>query len=939
MARKASPTGSRKIDRSEQQATHWEQLAAEIDRQNRSDPRSSLAIAERWVADERASGSAEGCARALRAHAHALRFLGMYETAVAQYDDAEARFQALRLEAEAAGTRIGHVTALRLLGRYQEAVDLAQQTRAYFLDRGDQLQAAKQAMNLGTIYRPMGRLTSALRSYREARAVFRRLGERSFLADVEQNLGNVLKDLGRYEQALGRLRAAERIRRSLGLRSEVARVLQNIGALSFQRGDYGQALQVLADARSIYESVSVGRGATEVDVDLLRTCIALNLREESRAVANRAIAGLRALEMPFELAQALLSAGMLAEASGDPDEARQRTDEARQVFVRTSSRVWESIARLQAARLVMGGGEPVEMRTALRHCQAATRRLQVAGALDHAAIGQLVEGGLLARLDAPTEAMKCFGLVLEAGTALGASHLLYQAHAAIARLHEQTAPETAIASYRLAIDHLEAVRARARADDLKVSFLADKADLYERIVGLLIARATSSAAAEEAFTFVERAKSRTLLEEVLAAPTAMPRGRQTRLGRLARRVRDLGARLNTAYTLAYGANEVPTQDGVARSAHAELVTHLEDEFARATRELQLAARAELPTPPTAGPTDEALPTGAALLEFYAVDGELIAFTRTDQGLRLRRLGTVAEAAQRADRLNFHLGKGAFGSAYMWANLDSLRNGINSCLRALWQALVAPLEADLAGVERLVVVPHGPLHGLPFHAFHDGSQYLAERFTVSYAPSAAVFQRCLRASVPPGGRALALAIEDPRLPWAGREIETVTRAWPNGRLLSGERATIRALKRRAGSFDVLHLATHAVFRADNPSFSCVKLSDGWLTVADLGELARGAQLVTLSACETGLSGLAVGDEVLGLTRAILGAGCTTIVASLWPVNDETTATLMEGFYSRVRGGAEPAEALRGAMLDLRAAADHPFFWAPFMVVGAGRGHLG
>ncbi len=137
--------------------------------------------------------------------------------------------------------------------------------------------------------------------------------------------------------------------------------------------------------------------------------------------------------------------------------------------------------------------------------------------------------------------------------------------------------------------------------------------------------------------------------------------------------------------------------------------------------------------------------------------------------------------------------------------------------------------------------------------------------------------------------------------------------------------------------MLHLATHAEFRADNPTFSSVRLADRWLTVADLRELARGSQLVTLSACETGVGGLTAGDEVIGLTRGLLGAGCSTVVASLWPVNDETTALLMGQFYAEVRQGVEPAEALRSAMLALRAEHDHPYFWAPFVVMGGGQGH--
>ena len=920
-----------------QATSDWDGLAAEIERLNRSNPREALATAERWLAAEQANGSAEGYARALRSHAHALLFMGMHEAAVAEYEDAAARFETLGLNGEAARTRIGHVTALRRLGRYQEAVELAQDTRAYFLDRGDELQAAKQANNLGTLYRPMGKLTAALEAYREARAVFRRLGERSSLADVEQNMGNVLKDLGRYDEALAHLRVAERIRRALRLPAEVAYTRLNIGALSSRRGDYGRALQALMEARRIYEELGVQRGVTEVDLELLLTCAALNLREESMQAAERAIAGLRAHGMQFELGQALLSAGALAQEAGDLGLAHQRTEEARQLFVRTGNRLWEAMARLREAQLLVAGTQAVDLRATLRGCQEARHHLEAAGALDRAAFGRLVEGSLLARLQATEEALSCFRQALDTGGVLGADHLLYQAHAAIGQLLEPTEPSGSIAAYRHAIEHMEAVRARALADDLKLSFLADKTDLYERVVALLIQRESPDAIAE-AHRFMVRSKSRTLLEELLAWDGEATRRHQSRTATLARQVRNLRTRLNTAYMQAYGVNGAPSSGSAGRSRSAKLVAQLEGEFARATRELQLAARG--------GPraddasivgSDLAVPHGTVLVEYYAAGAELLAFVTTEGGLRLRRLGMLEDMAELADSLSFHIGKAAFGAEYVRTRIDRLRRRIEHCLRALWERAIAPLESDLAGRRHLVVVPHGPLHGLPFHAFHDGAGYLAEHFSVAYAPNRGVYQRCRHAARPLGDRVIVLGVDDPNLPWVAREIEAVARAWPRATVLRGKRATGRALRHHAGTFDALHLATHANFRADNPAFSSVRLADGWLTVGDLRELVRGSQLVTLSACETGVGGLAAGDEVVGLTRGILAAGCSTVVASLWPVSDETTALLMGQFYAGVCQGVEPAEALRSAMLALRAEHDHPYFWAPFVVMGGGRGH--
>jgi CHAT domain-containing protein len=133
-------------------------------------------------------------------------------------------------------------------------------------------------------------------------------------------------------------------------------------------------------------------------------------------------------------------------------------------------------------------------------------------------------------------------------------------------------------------------------------------------------------------------------------------------------------------------------------------------------------------------------------------------------------------------------------------------------------------------------------------------------------------------------------------------------------------------------DILHLACHGLFRADNPIFSALKLSDGWLTAADVMPLDLAGSLVLLSACESGRSQVIGGDEILGLTRAFLGAGATTVVVSLWLVQDQTTAALMGTWYKRLSSGDAPTTALRAAQLEIKSHYPHPYYWAPFVPIG-------
>src|SRR5262249_5284393 len=131
---------------------------------------------------------------------------------------------------------------------------------------------------------------------------------------------------------------------------------------------------------------------------------------------------------------------------------------------------------------------------------------------------------------------------------------------------------------------------------------------------------------------------------------------------------------------------------------------------------------------------------------------------------------------------------------------------------------------------------------------------------------------------------------------------------------------------------LHIATHAVFRQDNPMFSSFKLADGWVTAIDLFSMASETNLVTLSGCQSGMSEVTGADDLLGLMRGFLYAGARSLLLSLWNVNDESTTALMTDFYRRWQEGTTKSAALRSAMQSVREQFPNPFYWAPFLLVG-------
>jgi CHAT domain-containing protein len=261
----------------------------------------------------------------------------------------------------------------------------------------------------------------------------------------------------------------------------------------------------------------------------------------------------------------------------------------------------------------------------------------------------------------------------------------------------------------------------------------------------------------------------------------------------------------------------------------------------------------------------------------------------------------------------------------------LTQRVQSHLQHLHTLVWQPLAARLAGQQRVLIVPHGPLGSIPFAALHDGARCVGEQHELAFAPSARVALRALAARPATAQEVLALG-DSTRLAHAGQEAQAVAALLPRGAAFVGEEATVANLRRHCASADVIHLACHAQFRADNPLFSALHLRDGVLSAEAIEALRLPSAVVVLSGCETALHGQESGDEMFGLTRAFLLAGAARVIASLWPVDDAVTAGWMKDFYTGLRRGQGPAAALRLAQLAARRQREHPFYWASFTLVG-------
>ena len=321
-----------------------------------------------------------------------------------------------------------------------------------------------------------------------------------------------------------------------------------------------------------------------------------------------------------------------------------------------------------------------------------------------------------------------------------------------------------------------------------------------------------------------------------------------------------------------------------------------------------------------------------VVAYHALPDRLVAWVLSSEGVRE---ATLPVAVKRADLARL---------------VDAYRDALINLKPAtdvgdkIGTLLLAPL--DIPAGKRIIIVPHGPLHYLPFQALRLDGQYLIERNPISIAPSISIAARLAERTPTVAAQLVAFGnptinpdVADP-LPGAEREVHALSQQFPGATLFFKEQANKTNFQGSAPTARLLHVAAHAVADTLDPLHSKVLLADengqpNYLEAKDvMGMDLKGTALIALSACESGLGRVEDGDEVLGFTRSFLSAGTSTLLASLWPVSDAATETLMTTLYDDLAKGEQVQDAMRDAQRAVLANPEtaHPFFWAPFNLIG-------
>ncbi len=927
---------SRKQYIAENSGANWIEVVANLTervwQEVRVDTVQAQRIADITIETAEATGDKTSLAKSLRAKANALYALDHHAAAIQLHEQAITLFEQIGDQAELARTLSGSIQPLLLLGRYDDALAAGERARVIFKEQGNVRRLARLEINIGNVYHRQDRFAEAVEFYERAYQELIQHDDSEGVAAALSNLSLCCISLNDFPKALDLHRKARQHCEQKGMPILVAYADYNIAYLYFLRGEFGRAIQMLREAATSAKKAPDTYQLALCNLDLSELYLDLNLSSEARELGRAAHEAFKELGFGYEGAKALAFAAIAASRTGQAFEAVKLFAQAKQMFVTEKNQVWPSLIDLYEALVLFNEGRLFE---AQRLCVAAHEFFKTSPMRGKAVLAEL----LLARISLRLNDVKSAGSHCEAALkeleSLDSPLLRYQAEFLMGEIERAgTKAQAAYLSYLRARDAIEQVRGKLRAEELKIAFFQNKLEVYENLVDLCLHRPDG---AEEAFGYIEQAKSRALMD-LLSQSVRVSTTSDPGQSELVRSIRNFREELNWYYNLIEREQLRPEERSQERIKQLEQQARArEADLMRALKEATVAeahdAGVQVASTSSLEQIRAALPADTTLVEYFRIQDRIVTCVLTHNQLQIVPVTVRSRVEKLLHLLQLQMSKFRLNQDYLATFGEAMAISTQGHLKDLYQELIAPIR-HLLDAKHLVFVPHGLLHYLPFHALHDGTSYLIDSHTISYAPSASVYAVCQNKRTVASGDSLILGVPDTQAPFIQMEVEALSRILPDAKLFVGESATHEVLRTEGPQARTVHIATHGYFRKDNPMFSSIRLGGSHLDLCEISQLRLPADLIVLSGCATGLNVVSPGDELMGLVRGLLQAGGQSLVLSLWDIHDESSKDFMIGFYTRLQQGASKAEAMRATMLELRKSRPHPYYWASFSLIGKG-----
>ena len=902
-------------------------LKQEADRYWSIDANYSLKYADRIIAIGRARNDNSQIALGLMARGDALKLLGDMQEAWEMLDQAGNLFESVGDDFGWARTRIGRIYLSPQLNCVSEALADAERARAIFIRFGDKDKLLRLDWNTGLVYNYLGDQQRALDLFESALATAISLAESGqvYMGTLYENIGLTYYSLGDLAQAQAYYDRAHELVMSRNETLRIAQVETGIAEISRAQGRYRSALALLKSAIDRVADDSPFEKAM-IRYHMVESYLSLNRYNEARELAQEVIQDCRTFKADYELARTLLFLAIIEAACGNFAASHRALAEAEPIFSSRGATSWIATIQLWRGRLALREGDPV---AAYQESVVASAAFESDSQQINDATATLLQGQALFELGDFLTSGTAAKKTLQIAQRYSIPALRYAAHLLLGQIAEaQNNYSRAIHRYRAAAATIGRLQ-RGLTITLRPGFLEDKGEALRRLIALQLQSGNPAGA----FEALERAKSQIWLDYLMNRERLRWVQDDDESRFLIQELESLRAEHQWFYRLAHdppGNNEYP-KAVTPEQAITEIMVR-ERRMRTITEQLYLSTddRQRWGYVPSLSLQEvrKALDEDSMLIEYYNDGDKLWAFTLDRQGIEVFRLPVTNEKLDELIRqLQANLAAALKINPHSAGSM-SLSHLAQSILRRLYALLVEPLQLQ-SKKRRLLIVPYGALHFLPFHLLFDGASYLIECYEVVILPSAGLAVRPGPTRAP-GALAIANSWEY-RLPYTQAEAKMVQRMF-GGRICVEEGANRSAL--RAEPTQILHIAAHGHYRLDQPDLSFLQMADGQLYGDDIMQQDLSYELVTLSACETGRANVTASEELIGIGRSFLYAGAGALVLSLWRVADTSTLTLMERLYALLKAGESKAAALRKAQISILTEnrSLHPAFWGAFQLVG-------
>ena len=742
-----------------------------------------------------------------------------------------------------------------------------------------------------------------------------------------------------------------------------------VAQMAFCFNQMGEYEKVQSLHRMMRETPEIDWGKAYPYILLTMSYLETSLGRNDRAktYAEEALKGIKRYGNPYTESSALRHLGMIASNLRQYEEANRFLEESLKISKSLNHPYFIGVSLYEIGQNLLRMNKPDE---AMKHLTDALKYFNKNDWYSTRRWCYLSLGESYTRLNKSTEAKKSFESAIKIAIQAGDPEPQWRAYDSLGRMAENEGDDQkAFEHYAKAISVIESMRAKFTDPGLKALFMKEKSSVYERMIQLLY----KMQQVPEALHYLERAKARVMLdmlsEKTLSSINKEENELLNQEQALKKQIYEISMKQE-----GIGLERPPgPKEGISETQESEKpISELErvQSQHRAILEKIEKLNSELASlvsinPLKANEIQSLLDPDTALLAYFFGQEANFLFLATREKILAKPLGTDPEKL-------FQKIKEFRERAVEGITLDRLvMKTYEKSVSELYEMLIQPIEREISGKKHLVIVPHGMLHYLPFQALLSRDRrYLIESFSISYLPSATVLKYARGKNK--GNRVSLFAVGNPitdlpPLPAAEQEAQEVSALFEKKLLLTGRQATKTSMKSQSPRYDLLHLSTHGEMIESNPLKSNLRFTpsekdDGKLTVSEIFDMEIKANLVTLSACETGLvrgegGDFPQGDDLVGLSRAFIHAGAPAVIASLWMVSDESTVELMRAFYRNLKSMSK-SEALRKAQLDLMKSSirlhverssggitqpinyqqdmliecSHPFFWAPFILLG-------